>query len=105
MRNRPLPLLKKLLSIDDKNFEAWSDLADIYSELGNWKESINAFNVCTKLQPDKASSYYGIAKQKILLSENKEAIEYLKSSFASNPNIRNEISKDFPELSQSKRSI
>ncbi|NOX66353.1 MAG: hypothetical protein GXO85_11345, partial [Chlorobi bacterium] len=88
---------KKIIRLDENNFTAWNRLAEMYAETGNWVESINSFNMCVKLKPEKASAYYEKAKRKFLKNKNTEALEYLKKSF-----VRNESTKDQPEVKSSK---
>ncbi len=95
---------KKIISIDKNNFTAWNRLAEMYSEIGNWIESINSFNMCVKLKPEKASTYYEKAKRKFLKNKNTEALEYLKSSFSSHSNVRSEPVKDQSEIQSTKFS-
>ncbi|MBS3946485.1 MAG: tetratricopeptide repeat protein, partial [Melioribacter sp.] len=55
-----------------------------------------------RLKPNHANSYYGKAKINFLLSQTQEAIECLKKTFELDPNIRNEFTRDYPEVKSSK---
>ncbi len=92
---------KKITRLDKNNFTAWNRLAELYSETGNWVESINSFNMCIKLKPEKATAFYEKVKRKFLRNKNTEALEYLKSSFSVYPKARNESLKGQSDIQSS----
>jgi tetratricopeptide (TPR) repeat protein len=84
------------------NFEAWYKLAETYIEIGMWLESLKAFDECIRIDSKDANSYYGKAKINFLLGHTQQAIECLKFAFELDPNMRNEFTKDYPDVKTSK---
>ncbi len=93
---------KKALEINHDNFNAWFRLAETYLELGQWLEALKAYDECLRLKPDFAGIYYSKAKIYFLLSHTQQAIESLKKAFELDPNIKNEFTKDYPDVKSSK---
>ncbi|MDP3442760.1 MAG: tetratricopeptide repeat protein, partial [Ignavibacteria bacterium] len=92
----------KSLELNPESFEGWSKLAETYGELGMWLEGMRALDECIRINPNDANSYYEKAKIYFLLNHTKEAIDFLKLAFKIDPSIKNNFSKDYPEVKLSK---
>jgi len=95
----------KAIEINNDNFSAWYKLAETYIEVGLWLEGQKSFDECIRIKPDHANSYYGKAKINFLLGHTQNAIDCLKCAFELNPNIRNEFTREYPEVKTSKLFI
>ena len=96
---------EKAVELNKDNFNAWSKLAETNFEIGSWLDSLRAYNECIRIKPTHAGSFYGKAKIKFLLNQTLEAIECLKYAFELDPEIKNEFTRDYPEVRTSKLFI
>jgi tetratricopeptide (TPR) repeat protein len=95
----------KAVELNNNNFNSWYKLAETYIEIGMWLEGLKAFDECIRINNAHATSYYGKAKINFLLGHTQDAIDCLKKAFELDPNIRNEFTKDYPEVKTSKLFI
>lgn len=92
---------KKLVLLDDSNFDAWLTLAQNYLKVGNWKDSLIAYEKYLLLQPNYPRALYGKAVAEFYLMHIDDAINDLKRSFLIDPNLKNDFNLDFPNIIQS----
>jgi tetratricopeptide (TPR) repeat protein len=95
----------KATELNRGNFNAWFKLAETYTEVGLWLEGLKSYDECIRINSLHANSFYGKAKINFLLGHTQEAIDNLKLAFELDPSIRNEFTRDYPEVKTSKLFI
>jgi len=72
-------LLKKVVSSQPKNYQAWFDLGFVYNTLGRTEDSINAYRQSVSAKPDVFESNLNLG---LMLAKNKqpEADEFLRAA-------------------------
>jgi Flp pilus assembly protein TadD len=73
------PLLKKALSQDQKNFQAWFDLGFVYNRLGRSEESIHAYRQAVAAKPDIFETNLNLGLM-LARSNNPEAEKFLRAA-------------------------
>jgi len=72
-------LLKKVVSSQSKNYQAWFDLGFVYNALGRTEDSINAYRQSVSAKPDVFESNLNLG---LMLAKNKQpgADEFLRAA-------------------------
>ena len=85
------------LELDPRHFEAHYNLANVYSEMGNFKLAKTHYEVSINIDPDFPNSYYNLGLVMISLKQYKEAIEVIDKYIYLSPDtdlqVANELIK------------
>ncbi|HCX24200.1 MAG: hypothetical protein CMB80_34020 [Flammeovirgaceae bacterium] len=94
---KSIDYLTKCLELDPRHFEAHYNLANVYSEMGNFKLAKTHYEVSINIDPDFPNSYYNLGLVMISLKQYKEAIEVIDKYIYLSPDtdlqVANELIK------------
>lgn len=95
--SKAIDYLTKSLQINPRHFEAHYNLANVYSDLGNFLLAKTHYEVAIEVEPGFSNSYYNLGLVFISLKEYKKAIEvidnYIKLSPESDHKTASELVK------------
>lgn len=75
----PLPILRKVVDLNSQFFEAFLELAYLYTMERNWSGAVQAYSECVKIKPDDRNARNLLALSKERAGKGEEAIaEYEK---------------------------
>src|SRR5271156_3804410 len=78
------PLLKKVVSADPNNFQAWFDLGFVYNAQGNAPDSIAAYRKSVAAKPDVFESNLNLGLM-LARTNNPEAEQFLRAATTLKP--------------------
>ncbi len=94
---KSIDYLTKCLELEPRHFEAHYNLANVYSDMGNYKLSKTHYEVSINIDPDFPNSYYNLGLVLISMKAYKEAIEaidqYIQCSPDGDLKVANELIK------------
>jgi tetratricopeptide (TPR) repeat protein len=80
---------KAILVADANDFQLYTNLGDVYSELGYWSEAITNFKKAIELNPTDTNPHSGLGKVYYILGHTDEAIVTLQKAVQLDPDDAN----------------
>ena len=91
---KAVDFLTKCLAVNPRHFEAHYNLANVYSDMGNYALAKTHYEISMEIAPDFPNSYYNLGLVLVSLKQYDAAAEVIKQYINLSPGYDHEVAND-----------